>query len=450
MAHSTLETRQGAPLLAFINSALRTYRKLRKSDELPLLLSRALFALALAIGTIAQIFAVLPKWLATDMNWIAITCLCVAALTYTYLFYRHWKAPIFNADRLELGIRRPWQSTTAFSKLVGDTHQAPIGGVIPAVDFQMRAGVGVKQGLEPTEVKLSKLGQFDEMTLPEELRQSPIADKWNEKKYILGKMMPYVTDRADLELELIESDWNHVIPYTRFVVNSDAVRHKFSFFDPLRGMIPANNLVPSSLCLHVIASFEDNSVLAMNRSPGVEAYRNAERAVAAKGHNISISFEEQLSELDFPENRSKNSAEDWVRRALCEEVFPLRDKYRKDAKNSWNLINDYVSSMKVWGLIFEETVAGWSIMAHVRLSMPWQEFRSIYLNMAKFAEDVRDPEGNYLVIPAQEIHNLIQSGECHGHSLSNDAQKILLSTDSLHASSLCRAIYYDRLLSSSE
>lgn len=406
---------------------------------------RICFALAIALRGVA-FFDDLPELLQQAIRYSSFAVFVIFLIFLVYDLMRQFRSKLILLGKESEGLRRPSPSTKNLVEKIGDTDVVPIGSVIPVYEFPLLRGIGTSQGATPEEVKFKVEGSWSSENVQSELLQRAISDDWNETKFILKEIKPQLNDRKTTSLILQRSDWNTVIPYTRFVIENEGIRHKYSFLDSTKGLTPENCVIPSSFCLHGILSFADDSLLVMNRATHLEPYRSKQQESETKGNNFSFSFEEQMSELDVDSSEHWNTMESWTRRALCEEVFPLKTKYKVASEPSWNLINDYVQDCRIWAFLHEETTAGWGAMVHFRLNLPSGDFLKLYKNLQDFTGDSRDAEGRFFIMPREDASELVYSGKASAHTLANKSIKVPVSVEQLHGSSLCRILTFLRLV----
>lgn len=217
----------------------------------------------------------------------------------------------------------------------------------------------------------------------------------------------------------------------RLAESNESLRHEHGSVDPNL------NKFPNSLCLHAIVSFSDNAVLAMRRGPDL----------AFEQQSYSLSFEEQFSDSDIRLGGVNHAADCWTKRALCEEVFPLKRMYQADPTRAWQLVTDYVAERRFLSLLYEETLAGYALVAHYRQNIRSVDFLDLYTHIKSLAAgDSVDPEGVLLVVNRKELQSLIETGDCQAASLRDLAITYNVMNRKLHKSSLYRAFAYSALL----
>jgi hypothetical protein len=433
-------------MLEYWMKASRTCRAIKSSTALITRFWLGMYGIALFFGVTAASLPLLPDSWIQYFYIAALICMFVGSLFMPWDVWRYFKAVNLNSLEEPERIRRPYPSTKSFSGQIADPDCTPVGGAIPVHGFRLMRGGGANQGVEPDKVIINKIGRWRSDSLPDELLQSSINDERNETKCVLSDIKPQLVDRMETSISLKESDWNTIIPYTRFALKNQTLRHKYSCVDKIAGLTPANCVIPSAFCLHGIVAFEDESILVMNRGAHLEEYRTEGQMQDAKNRHVSLSFEEQMKVDDFGTDKNWSTMEMWTRRALCEEIFPLKTKFQEDPELSWNLINDYVADRRIWSFIFEETIAGWAVVVYFKLRMTWREFLPIYKKLASFSKDSRDAEGNFVVLPREELISLIESGHGDAHTLAKITPVIPIYSNELHATSLFRALTYGRLV----
>lgn len=131
-------------------------------------------------------------------------------------------------------------------------------------------------------------------------------DPPNGTKYVLSNMPFVIEESPVLKLELIETDYFTIETIKRFFSDNPGVINEFGH------VLPTENKIPNSLCLHYIVRTNEGKILCMKRMDGMTYHCGA----------FSITGEEQLSEIDL---KSHYPIDALFKRALCEEIFHLRN-----------------------------------------------------------------------------------------------------------------------------
>ncbi len=127
---------------------------------------------------------------------------------------------------------------------------------------------------------------------------------------------------------------------------------------------------PNSLCLHLILETLDGQLICTRIS------NNKKNDYV---RSIAVTLGEQLSEIDFGENRSYNNSfvEQWIKRALIEEFGFHNAEYEKYVDTS---------SYRVFALSYESDIYNFALPVYVRLRMDYQGLLT-YVNSMRVSID---------------------------------------------------------------
>ncbi|MBY5974288.1 hypothetical protein KUV28_18170 [Ferrimonas balearica] len=255
-------------------------------------------------------------------------------------------------------------------------------------------------GWHPAQVELDlRRGRFQ---VPDEIFSSANVVGENGRKFsLLSTSRPVTDDFGSLRLSLQETDYA-TIEGTRRITDADVgLRHAYSALNP------AAHKIPNSLCLHMACVLRDNNVLAMRRRMETSYFPGA----------ISVSFEEQLASEDF-HSGGASPVENWFRRGICEEVFPMANRHVSDPKEAWDAVRRYVNDYRVWSLIFEEAVGNFSLFGVVRLNLTTAQYISAYQNLRDTYGGKRDDEGRLAIATPSQLRDFLDSGHGNVRSLN--------------------------------
>lgn len=241
----------------------------------------------------------------------------------------------------------------------------------------------------------------------------------NNVKYTLRRFSsPLADNSAKLEINVIKTDWQHVLSSRRALQSDIAMRHKL--LDPSF----SNNTLPSSLCLHVVCLTSDNNFIVMKRAK-----------LEFNPGELSVSFEEQLSDIDMSVGNDR--MENWFRRTLCEEIFPAAGPYKSNPKSAWESVAPHVEFMRVWSLFLEEQAGNFALLGVCRLRFSAGDFKARYDQIQADIGGRSDNEGRLYYMSLAEIKRLLSIGSSTMHDLS--FPEYSEDTGVLHHSSLYRA-----------
>jgi len=387
--------------------------------------------LIIALVVITIVLAIIP--IIPFVSWTLLVLMAVAFIVFGVapMYRQSWvetqfALSIFSEDKL-----RPLESTKRLAA-TGGLENFTVGGAIEIFRFPLFWGGGTAQGAQPHEVHIRvETEPWSARELPEELHQTPLKDRHNRRKYSVTNVERHLEDRPGCTIFVRETDWNTWIPYKRLIERDENIRHAWFSIEPSR------NKLPNSAGLSGIVSFLDDVVLASRRSDDLEFAQGA----------YSISFEEQFSDFDLYHGGSLLAADFWMKRALCEEVFPLKKNYAADPLAAWAMVDNYLVDRRFLSMICEEPVAGYSMIAHYRLGISSGQFRDLYNHLKQVTKgDSVDPEGLPVFISAANLSCLVEQGYCSCTSASDQKTTFKINNQDLHFTSLYRAILYRALI----
>ncbi len=219
----------------------------------------------------------------------------------------------------------------------------------------------------------------------------------NDIKFVLsGYFDPLKDDEDNLTLSFDRTDWQtHKTvrnPKNGIETNEDLALE----FGNLQ---VEKNLVPSSVALHYIVRFDDDSVLLLKRGPNV----------ATDPNKWSISCEEQFKIHDFDEGTLVRV----FRRALCEEVVGLFDRDPATLEVRWREhVASRIRTMKLWGLVFEERACVTSLLGFYQFGISKNEFVEWHKQLVDSSLGTRDKEGKLYSTTTDELEILLKAGHC--------------------------------------
>jgi len=282
-------------------------------------------------------------------TWAATILLILSLLRELYDRVSHRKIPRAAFFRENASAQlADWNADSHWLHFDGNFEVA----VAPNLFEPDRAGAG---GWQPTDVLLKVGGAFPNAPRLEQNYQS-----WRERtdpkklekdgvKYVLRNHPTSETDEHFIRLHLQTTHWSRVQAFMD-LTRREGREVLFTTADPRRrpNAKPELNLewseCPQSIGLHCVVITSDEKLLALQR-PGPER-------TDYYPYMWSFSFEEQLSESDFPTGSSETDVGAWIRRAVRQEVLGQEvDRYFN------------VDDARVLSLLFEEEVFNPSFVA---------------------------------------------------------------------------------------
>lgn len=240
----------------------------------------------------------------------------------------------------------------------------------------------------------------------------------NNKKYALSETpVDYLDASSRLCLKLRSTDYYTIKKFGNLLHGEDKATLRHS----LASLLPEFQKIPSSFCLHFLVQLADGSVLCMLRR-GNSDYAQ---------EKIGITGEEQFSEEDM--NAGPDQAmSHWFRRALCEEIFPLRATDPGMLERHWNEIKDVVKAMRVFSVFYEEEFANFSMFGFVKLDLDPDEFKRKFEELARSHATGRDKEGKYYLLSKDQAINFATTGNGHLSGIWGNQAILEFGEDKLH------------------
>lgn len=283
-----------------------------------------------------------------------------------------------------------------------DNADYPIGGAIEILAPGNLTRRVDKNGWSPEDISIQLVGSLvlDQevgnlvATKSTELQAAGELKQPNWPKYSLKGLPPRFNNSSSKPtLDVSTTDYFCTAAAARLISEDRELRRKYV------STLPPNNRIPNSLCLHVLCEFSDRRILMLKRS---------ERAWYHPGA-FSISFEEQLSDHDFVDGEAL-AVNKLVNRALCEELFPLANRYRESPELAWAQINDFVNFARIWSVFMEEQIGGFALFCHVSVGRKSHEYCELY-RAIKAAGGRRDIEGQLFVLEFGDVKNVLAQGD---------------------------------------
>jgi hypothetical protein len=282
-------------------------------------------------------------------------------------------------------------------------------------------------GWDPEQIKLKQKGDFNVEDILTQCSGLKEFDLPNGDKFCLYDTNYVTNDNPDLTyLELKHTDYFTLMSIKENIQNSYDIRKKFGNLEPLE------NRIPHSLCLHYIVRYDDGNILCIKRDSKMEYFKNS----------WSFSGEEQLSKEDI----EYGDLLALFKRALCEEVYPLRGKLPEKARfeekqkfdnYKWSHIKEDVNSMLLWSIFLEERIYNFSLLGVIQLNISIRDFKDKYIKLIGTADGNRDNEGKLYYATKKEYEKLLSNGKCNVTGVFNNSS-VEIKDDELHPTSRYR------------
>lgn len=219
----------------------------------------------------------------------------------------------------------------------------------------------------------------------------------NNIKYSLVETpLDYLDASSSLCLKLRSTDYFTIKKFAS-LIHGDAnteKRHNWG------SIFPELQKIPNSLCLHFLVQLADGSVLCMVRRGNSDYSQGL----------VSITAEEQFAQLDMHAGPDY-AMNHWFRRALCEEIFPLRPTDSGMLERHWQEIKGFVKAMRVFSVFYEEEYANYSLFGYVRLDLDAREYKEKFEALARSHAAGRDKEGRYCLLDKENAIDFALTGK---------------------------------------
>lgn len=219
----------------------------------------------------------------------------------------------------------------------------------------------------------------------------------NNKKYsLIETPLDYLDASSRLCLKVHLTDYRTVKRFGEMVrgEQNTARRHDWG------SIFPEDQKIPNSLCLHFLVQLADGSVLCMLRRKTSDYSQD----------QISISAEEQFAEIDMHAG-PEQAMDHWFRRALCEEIFPLRANDSGMLERHWKEVKHVVHAMRIFSVFYEEEYANYSLFGYAKLDLDLQDYKEMFERLARSHASGRDKEGCYFVLSKREAIAFATTGK---------------------------------------
>jgi hypothetical protein len=218
----------------------------------------------------------------------------------------------------------------------------------------------------------------------------------NGKKFaLIATPTDYIDSAERIALQVRSTSYFEISKYLRVLAGNPQLKSR------LTSIHPEAHQIPNSLCLHYIVQLADGNILCSIRRPNT-AYSSG---------MVSLSGEEQLAEVDV-EAGPESAAVHWFRRAICEEVFPVRVDKEGGLQEAWNKVGEFVISTRILSILYEEDCANYALMGFARLNLDLYWFKVRYDALRRSNLAGRDKEGTLCVMPKSELIRYCDSGSC--------------------------------------
>lgn len=245
---------------------------------------------------------------------------------------------------------------------------------------------------EDVKIEVSKAG----FVIPDRLRSNAkVSGENNQKFALIGASRPTTDDFRSLNLKVAETTYQDIERARSFTDGNERLRHEFS------RLAPEEHRIPNSLCLHGVVRLADGACLGMKRRAQTSYFPNA----------VSVSFEEQLCRKDF-QTPGISASESLFRRAICEEVFPLSNRYEINPDDTWERVRHLIDHYRYWSLVFEEKIGNFALFGVCQMKLTLREYLAEYSKIQQEYRGLRDDEGKLYFLDESMLKAYLHTG--HG------------------------------------
>jgi hypothetical protein len=280
------------------------------------------------------------------------------------------------------------------------------------------------KGWAPSDIKFS-LPQTARRDFAETIRavgglMPEVANNWT--KFGVAEL-PFITNDSyeRPEYKFYRTDYRTQKTVYQQIEKDEALRKRLSSLEP------SLNKVPNATGLQAVVALEEHQVLCMKR----------DRRTDAQANTWSISFEEQIKDVDF-EAAKPSTAEFLFRRALVEEVIGGMAIATELVEDIWAKYQKRILAHRFLGTFYEEAAAHFQFLGFYYLLMKPDELAAIHRE-TKFIKGGRgvDPEGSFYVLNKDQQVSLLTSGVATVNSMYHGAP-VQIEIGQLHRTSLYR------------
>lgn len=276
-----------------------------------------------------------------------------------------------------------------------------------------------RSGWDPKEIKIHfNNDEFETTTIINEAGGIIEVNPPDGTKYCLVNT-PFVTEESPtLVLELKKTKYSIIETTRKLLEQNSALSEKYS------NVILEKNKLPTSLCLHFIIRLVNGKILCMKRSGRMAYYPNY----------WSMTGEEQFSDCDLA---NANPIDSLFKRALCEEIFHLRNL--SDTVTALSIVENKIKFLRVYALGVEWPDINPALFGIAQLNINENEFKEYLVSQKAglITTADEDREGAFSVINDAEALALLQTGECQGEEIFS-GNSIKIRANKLHPTSRYR------------
>ena len=239
--------------------------------------------------------------------------------------------------------------------------------------------------------KVQSAFQASEETRLAQGKETALQEPNNHKFAISDTSTPF-HDVSTLTITFKQTDYFSIQRARPAIADDPRVRLKYG------SLTPSENLIPGAAAIVFAALFSDGEILAIFRNKNTFGWPET----------WSFSGEEQFDIVDFSWEapaRMKFA----LLRTVQEEIFPLARIYDKNQLlNAMRIVEQYVSSMRVWSIILEEPTATFGVFCVICLACTVDDYKKTVKDMVRRGLGEMSNEGKYYTVPLSATPRLLQ------------------------------------------
>lgn len=317
-----------------------------------------------------------------------------------------------------------WKSTETFVRQAGIGDASVVGGAVELYSHPFASSLLSENGWSASDVSLKVVGPIGELTDPFPVSR---VNKVNRKNYHMVRLLAQPSDQSgSLEAEFLETCFDNTAAAQDMIRDDEFLRHQFSDYRP------EHHRVPNTTSIHGLVVLADQTIIVHKRSDVVEFHAG----------RCSVSFEEQMNGDDVTDSELGRFPkavrfDNFLRRALFEEVFPTFGASEAAKAQMTSMIDDTVSSANLWSAFFEEPSACFCLFVVYELRVTLAEYRELARHFKQLGGTF-EREGRLFCAPSAALTGLLSGKNVVVEGLLDSNARELVQPTQLHPSSAYR------------
>lgn len=371
---------------------------------------------------VVALLAVIVPWFvpgASVISYVIVAGIIAAYIIHVGVVYFRMRRTSTHASMLV------WESTETFVHQAGIRDASVVGGAIELYSHPFASSLLSENGWSASDVSLKVVGLIgSRLTDPFPVSRG---NKVNRKNYHMVRLPVQPSDQSgSLEAEFLESCFDNTAAAQDMIRDDEVLRHQFSDYRP------EYHRVPNTTSIHGLVVLADQTIIVHKRSDVVEFHAD----------RCSVSFEEQMNGDDVTDSELGRFPkavrfDNFLRRALFEEVFPTFGASEAAKAQMTSMIDDTVSSANLWSAFFEEPSACFCLFVVYELRVTLAEYRELAMHFKQLG-GTYEREGRLFCAPSAALTGLLSSKNVVVEGLLDSNARELVQPTQLHPSSAYR------------